>query len=175
MMADAYPGMPAVLMKRALQDNGQQACSMSSGEKLTSNEAAQIVRSAQAAIKYPANGQLSGDWKAGESLVSDGANMRVREGRVETAKQNGALCTNCHALDPKEVNPGSLGRVGRLRCSARVSAGGGPVHPPKIYNAWATYPCSRMPRLGHNGNLTPEQIVHVVAYPVDPQSPGNAN
>jgi sulfur-oxidizing protein SoxX len=30
-----------------------------------------------------------------------------------------------------------------------------------------------MPRLGHNGFLTPEQIAHVVAYLVDPQSPVN--
>jgi L-cysteine S-thiosulfotransferase len=43
----------------------------------------------------------------------------------------------------------------------------------KIYNAWAYYPCSNMPRLGHNGYLTPEQIAHVVAYLVDLQSPVN--
>jgi hypothetical protein len=27
--------------------------------------------------------------------------------------------------------------------------------------------------MGHNGYLTPEQITHVVAYLVDPQSPVN--
>jgi sulfur-oxidizing protein SoxX len=43
----------------------------------------------------------------------------------------------------------------------------------KIYNAWMYFPCSNMPRLGHNGFLTPEQIAHVVAYLVDPQSPVN--
>jgi sulfur-oxidizing protein SoxX len=32
-----------------------------------------------------------------------------------------------------------------------------------------------MPRLGANGFLTPEQIAHVVAYLVDPQSPVNRN
>ena len=45
----------------------------------------------------------------------------------------------------------------------------------KIYNAWLYYPCSNMPRLGANGYLTPEQIAHVVAYLVDPQSPVNRN
>jgi sulfur-oxidizing protein SoxX len=35
------------------------------------------------------------------------------------------------------------------------------------------FPCSNMPRMGHNGYLTPEQITHVVAYLVDPQSPVN--
>jgi sulfur-oxidizing protein SoxX len=43
----------------------------------------------------------------------------------------------------------------------------------RIYNAWAYFPCSNMPRLGHNGHLTPEQISNVVAYLVDPQSPVN--
>ena len=43
----------------------------------------------------------------------------------------------------------------------------------KIYNAWTYFPCSNMPRLGAKGYLTPEQIAHVVAYLVDPQSPVN--
>ncbi len=43
----------------------------------------------------------------------------------------------------------------------------------KIYNAWAYFPCSNMPRLGATGHLTPEQITHLVAYLIDPQSPLN--
>ncbi|MDO8552227.1 MAG: hypothetical protein Q7S01_01705, partial [bacterium] len=43
----------------------------------------------------------------------------------------------------------------------------------KLYNAWAYFPCSNMPRLGHNGHLTPAQITHVVAYLTDPASPVN--
>jgi sulfur-oxidizing protein SoxX len=43
----------------------------------------------------------------------------------------------------------------------------------KIYNAWGSFPCSNMPRLGARGYLTPEQITHVVAYLTDPQSPVN--
>jgi sulfur-oxidizing protein SoxX len=30
-----------------------------------------------------------------------------------------------------------------------------------------------MPRLGATGHLTPEQITHLVAYLIDPQSPIN--
>jgi sulfur-oxidizing protein SoxX len=30
-----------------------------------------------------------------------------------------------------------------------------------------------MPRLGSSGYLTPDQITHVVAYLIDPQSPVN--
>jgi L-cysteine S-thiosulfotransferase len=174
MVAEAYPGMSAELTKRALQDSEQKACSKLATDKLTPNEAAQIVQSARATMKYPANGQLAGDWKIGERLVGDGAGMRVREGRVESVKQNGALCINCHALDAKEVNSGSLGPAlvgyGTQRGSSQAVVR---YTYEKIYNAWATNPCSHMPRLGHNGYLTPEQITHVVAYLLDPKSPVN--
>ena len=43
----------------------------------------------------------------------------------------------------------------------------------RIYNGWAYVPCSNMPRLGATGHLTPEQITHMVAYLLDPQSPIN--
>ena len=175
MVAEAYPGMSAELTKRALQDSEQKACSKLATDKLTPDEAAQLVQSARATMKYPANGQLAGDWKIGERLVGDGAGMRVREGRVESVKQNGALCINCHALDAKEVNSGSLGPAlvgyGTQRGSSQAVVR---YTYEKIYNAWATNPCSHMPRLGHNGYLTPEQITHVVAYLVNPQSPVNA-
>ncbi len=43
----------------------------------------------------------------------------------------------------------------------------------KIYNAWAYFRCSDMPRLGATGHLTPEQITHLVAFLVDPHSAVN--
>jgi L-cysteine S-thiosulfotransferase len=43
----------------------------------------------------------------------------------------------------------------------------------RIYNGWAYAPCSNMPRLGATGHLTPEQITHLVAYLIDPESPIN--
>ena len=43
----------------------------------------------------------------------------------------------------------------------------------RIFNAWGFAPCSNMPRLGANRHLTPEQIAHLVAYLIDPQSPIN--
>lgn len=175
MVSEAYPGMPAQLTQRAVQDRAQQICSKLAGEKLTSDEAAAIVESARSAMKYPASGQLAGDWRIGERLSGDGTGMRVREGRVETVKQNGALCINCHALDPKEVNAGTLGPS--LTAYGASRGNSEPVVRytyEKIYNAWGSYPCSNMPRLGHNGYLTPEQIAHVVAYLMDPQSPVNS-
>ena len=172
--AEAYPGMPLALTQRAVQDAEQKLCSMGPDAKLTSEESARIVQASRASIKYPASGKLAGDWKVGAKLVANGAGLRVRGGRVEKVKENGALCINCHALDPKEVNVGNLGPsltgYGTQRGASEATV---KYTYEKIYNAWTYFPCSNMPRLGANGFLTPEQIAHVVAYLVDPQSPVN--
>lgn len=174
MAVEAYPGMPAALTQRAIQDAEQKLCSRTPEEKLGSEEAARIVQAARSTLTYPASGKLLGDWKIGAQLVTNGVGLRVREGRVEKAKQNGALCTNCHALDPQEVNAGNLG-PGLTGYGAQRGTSEAIVKftYEKIYNAWVYFPCSNMPRMGHNGFLTPEQIAHVVAYLIDPQSPVN--
>jgi L-cysteine S-thiosulfotransferase len=173
-IAHAYPGMPATLTARASQDTSQKLCSKTSEEKLSAEEAMQIVEAARASINYPASGKLVGDWKIGAQLVMNGAGQRVRDGRVEKTRENGALCTNCHALDPKEVNAGNLG-PSLIGYGAKRGNNEAVVKHTyeKIYNAWLYFPCSNMPRLGASGYLTPEQITHVVAYLVDPQSPVN--
>jgi L-cysteine S-thiosulfotransferase len=173
-IAHAYPGMPATLTARASQDTSQKLCSKTSEEKLSAEEAMQIVEAARASINYPASGKLVGDWKIGAQLVMNGAGQRVRNGRVEKTRENGALCTNCHALDPKEVNAGNLG-PSLIGYGAKRGNNEAVVKHTyeKIYNAWLYFPCSNMPRLGASGYLTPEQITHLVAYLVDPQSPVN--
>ena len=42
-----------------------------------------------------------------------------------------------------------------------------------IYNAWAYFPYRVMYRFGALGGLTPEEIAHVVAYLLDPESDFN--
>jgi L-cysteine S-thiosulfotransferase len=173
-IAHAYPGMPPTLTARASQDASQKLCSRPAGEKLSAEEALQIVEAARASIKYPASGKLVGDWKIGAQLVMNGAGLRVRDGRVEKTRENGALCTNCHELDPKEVNAGNLGPTLVGYGAKRGNNDAVVKHTyEKIYNAWLYFPCSNMPRLGYSGYLTPEQITHLVAYLVDPQSPVN--
>ena len=174
MAHQAYPGMPPALVARTQQDAEQKACSKAAGEKPTSDEAAHVVEAARASVRYPASGKLAGDWKVGEKLVSNGTGMRVREGRVENVKENGALCINCHQLDPREVNSGNLGPALVGYGAERGNSDAVVKYTyEKIFNAWMYYPCSNMPRLGANGFLTPDQVAHVVAYLVDPQSPVN--
>jgi sulfur-oxidizing protein SoxX len=174
MIVDAHTVTGPELNRRTVQDDSQRTCSAVGGAKLKQEQAAALVKSARDTIQYPASGTLAGDWKTGEQLVSDGRGQRIVNGQVEKLPHNGALCVNCHAMDPREVNAGNIGPAltgygaqrGNSEAVARYTY-------ERIYNAWAFTPCSNMPRLGASGFLTPEQIAHVVAYLIDPQSPVN--
>jgi len=173
MVLDAFSASPAHL-KRLQQDSSQQICSKVGQEKLTSDEAAEVVKLARASIRYPASGKMVGDWKTGDTLAHDGAGDRIRDGKVEDRKENGGLCQNCHALAPGEINVGNVGPAltgyGKQRGNSEAVVR---YTYEKIYNAWVYFPCSNMPRLGATGHLTPEQVAHMVAYLLDPQSPVN--
>jgi sulfur-oxidizing protein SoxX len=173
MVRDGFVANPS-FARRLEQDRSQQICSKIGDAKLTQEEAAEVVKLARASIRYPASGQLVGDWKRGDKLAHDGAGDRIRNGKLEKRKENGALCQNCHALAPGEINVGNVGpsltgygvQRGNSEAVAKLTY-------ERIYNAWAYAPCSNMPRLGANGHLTPEQITHMVAYLLDPASPIN--
>jgi sulfur-oxidizing protein SoxX len=174
-MVGANFSAPApALLKRLQQDESQRVCSKIGGGQLTQDEAAQVVKLARDSIKFPASGKLVGDWKVGDQLAHDGAGDRIQFGRLEQRKANGGLCQNCHALEPGEINVGNVGPpltgYGLQRGNSEAIA---KYTYEKIYNAWTYFPCSNMPRLGATGHLTPEQITHLVAYLIDPQSPLN--
>ena len=174
MVSTSFSAPAPALLKRLEQDRSQRICSKIGEVKLTQEEAAEVVRLARESIRYPASGKLVGDWRRGEKLAHDGAGDRIQFGRLEKRKENGGLCQNCHALAPGEINVGNVGPgltgYGAQRGSSEAVA---KLTYERIYNAWAYAPCSNMPRLGATGHLTPEQITHMVAYLVDPQSPIN--
>lgn len=173
MVLEAFSASHAHL-KRLEQDRSQQICSKVGDAKLSQDEAAEVVKLARESIKYPASGQIVGDWKTGDMLAHDGAGDRIRDGKTENRKENGALCQNCHALAPGEINVGNVGPAltgyGKQRGNSEAIA---KYTYDKIYNAWVYFPCSNMPRLGATGHLTPEQVAHMVAYLIDLQSPIN--
>lgn len=164
------------LNRRTVQDASQKTCSQVGGAQLTADQAGTVTKAARDSLQYPASGKLSGDWKIGATLVGDGRGQRIVDGKVEVLKANGALCINCHVMDPQEVNAGNLGPAltgyGRQRGNSDAVVR---YTYERIYNAWAYTPCSNMPRMGASGFLTREQIAHVVAFLVDPQSPVNAS
>jgi sulfur-oxidizing protein SoxX len=164
-------------MSRLVQDETQKLCSATRNNPQAKDADALIARE-KATIKYPADNKLMGDWKEGEKLVKGGFGMRI--GTIEpdpAAKQkggNGGNCYACHAVDPKEVAAGNLGPsltgYGKLRGQSEDMV---KYTYEKLYNAQAFVACSSMPRLGHNGILKPEQIAHVTAYLLSPESPVN--
>src|SRR4030095_424181 len=172
MVSTDFSAPTPALLKRLVQDTSQQICSKIQDVRLTQAEAAEVAILARNSIRYPASGKLVGDWKLGEKLALDGAGDRIQHGILEKQKENGGLCQNCHALAPGEINVGNVGPsltgYGLARGNSEAVA---KLTYERIYNAWAFAPCSTMPRLGANRHLTPEQIAHLVAYLVDPQSP----
>ena len=174
MLREDFTAPSPAHLKRLAQDRSQQICSKIGEAKLTQEESAEVVKLARASIQYPSSGQFVGDWKRGNTLAHDGAGDRIQFGKLEARKENGGLCQNCHALAPGEINVGNVGpsltAYGTQRGNSEAIA---KYTYEKIYNAWAYFPCSNMPRLGAIGHLTPEQITHMVAFLIDPQSPVN--
>lgn len=174
MVARDFTAPAPGLLKRLVQDRSQQICSKIGEVKLTQEESAEVVRLARESMRYPASGKLVGDWKRGDALAHNGAGDRIQRGRLEKRKENGGLCQNCHALAPGDINVGNIGPAltayGAQRGNSEAIA---KYTYERIYNGWAYFPCSTMPRLGATGHLTPEQITHLVAFLIDPQSPIN--
>src|SRR5688572_10048952 len=156
---------------RLVQDETQRLCSLH--RNAPPNEVANaMVEREKAAIKYPADGRLMGDWKKGEKLAQSGYGMRFTD--YPPRQENGGNCFACHQLDKKELSFGTLGpsllHYGKARkyTEADVKA----VYE-RIYNPQAAIPCASMPRLGANGFLSIDQIKDLVAYVMSPESPVN--
>ena len=122
-------------------------------------------------IKYPADGKLLGDWKAGEKIAQSGHGMTWKD---KPGRPNGGSCYNCHRIGPKEI---AYGNVGPSLFEFGKTHGYGPEMQKyvyaKIYDSKATSLCSTMPRFGHSGALTEQQIKDLVALLLDPHSPVN--
>jgi sulfur-oxidizing protein SoxX len=129
-------------------------------------------------IVWPAHGQFLGDWKKGEQIAQSGRGLTWTD---DPQAPNGGNCYNCHQITSEEIAYGNLGpslyQYGKLRgvTDPNSSAAQEIVRYTwgKIWNAKAYNACSNMPRAGHMGILTPEQISHIVALLLDPQSPVN--
>ena len=161
-------------LSRLKQDETIQACNQYR-DNVPDKVAAAIIERETKNIQYPADGKLMGDWKTGEKYYKMGFAYRI--GTVEPdnpKKDRGGNCYACHSADPKEVAFGTIGPgltgYGKLRGSSDDIV---KCTYDKIYNAQAFSACSQMPRLGHNGILTPEKIAHITAFLVSPDSPVN--
>ncbi len=157
---------------RLNQDDVQALCTKYSGDAALPPEEARRVEAAQMAhVKYPADGKLLGDWKAGEKVAQAGNGMQWSD---NPSKPGGGNCYACHELTKAELSFGTIGpslyHFGRNRgftAESQKYAYG------KVYNSEAFAACSSMPRFGAHGILTEQQIKDVVALLMDPHSPVN--
>ena len=131
-----------------------------------------IAQRARAAIAYPADGRLLGDWQRGEAIAQSGYGLRFTDSPPRAP--NGGNCYACHRLGPQELSYGTLGpsllAYGRAR---QFGAADAKAAYEKIYDSQAGFPCSNMPRFGANKILTVEQIKDLVALLMSPDSPVN--
>jgi len=153
------------------QDEAQALCSLYRNDP-PREIAAKIEQTQAATLRYPTSGKLMGDWRQGEKIAQDGYGMRFTD--PDPKRPNGGNCYNCHQIAPQEISFGTVGpslyRFGKLRGNAEAIQ---KYVYGKIYNSEASLACSNMPRFGHNGVLTEEQITHLVALLLDPDSPVN--
>jgi sulfur-oxidizing protein SoxX len=158
-------------LQRLTQDETQAACSRPAGSELSKAVAEKIEKTNLATVQYPPSGKLVGDWKLGERIAQSGAGMQFNDDPKNPA---GGNCYACHQMSRQELSFGTIGpslqNFGKLRGQSeaiqRYTYG-------KIYNSEAYSACSNMPRFGHNKILSPEQITHLVALLLDPESPVN--
>lgn len=156
---------------RLEQDETQKLCSQYRNSP-PKEIAAQIMAREQAAIVYPADGKLMGDWKKGEALAESGYGGRFTD--YPPRQANGGNCYACHELAKSQVSFGTLGpslqEYGKIRKYAEADIKA--VYE-RIYNPHSALACANMPRLGASKFLTVEQIRDLVAYVMSPESPVN--
>jgi sulfur-oxidizing protein SoxX len=154
-----------------LIEDGVQAVCNRSDDKPPKEVAQRLEQDQLAGIRWPADGKLVGDWKSGERIAQDGRGMTWSDA---AGAAGGGSCYNCHRIGPQENSFGTVGpslfQFGKIRGIGtdvqRYVYG-------KIYNAKAYSLCSQMPRFGHVGALSEQQIKDLVALLLDPASPVN--
>jgi sulfur-oxidizing protein SoxX len=158
-------------LDRLDQDEPQATCSRSDGSPPT-KEVQQKLEAAQLGlVRYPADGKLLGDWRAGERIAQTGVGKQFSD---NPATPSGGNCYACHQISPQEISYGTIGpslmAYGKQRGNSEAIQ---KYTYSKIWNAQAYNACSNMPRFGHNGILTEQQVKDVTALLLDPDSPVN--
>ena len=160
------------------QDASNKACSEAQGAALDDKLAKSIEEANLKTVKMPASGKFIGDWQEGEKIAQNGRGMTWTDA---AGSPNGGSCYNCHQISKEELSFGSIGpslyNYGKLRGVADPAAADSkPIVDytwGKLWNAKAYNACSGMPRFGHAGILSEDQLQHVMALLLDPQSPVN--
>jgi len=170
----------AVKIDRLAQDDANRDCAAAQveGRPIAPERAKAIEAANLKTIKWPSDGKFLGDWKQGEDIAQNGRGLTWTD---DAKVAIGGNCYNCHQITKEEISFGTIGpslyQYGKLRgVTDPNSAAARPVVEytwGKIWNSRAYAACSNMPRAGHSGILSEQQVKHVVALLLDPNSPVN--
>lgn len=167
-------------LDRLDQTEIQKVCSEAnmSGVDVPKTRRESIEKALYASIPYPADGKYVGDWREGEKIAQNGRGLQFSD---VAGVPNGANCYACHQLTPTEISYGNQGptlmKYGSLRGvkdpASKDSEAIVKYTWARIWNTHSVNLCSNMPRFGDAGILSEQQVKHVMALLLDPQSPVN--
>lgn len=170
-MKAAFEDKRQATLDRLDQDETQKLCTEARDKALPAEVAKKIAEMNLATVKPPADGQYLGSWQNGEVIANTGTGLQSSD---DPAKPNGGNCYACHELSPTEMAYGTLGpslkHYGKLRGQDPAVL---TYAWSMLYNSNSHAPCSNMPRFGHRGILTEQQLKDVMAFLFDPASPVN--
>lgn len=180
MLKNSFQPRGIATLDRLAQDQANAACLQAdiSGKPLDDKLAKAIEEANLKTVKWPSDGKFLGDWKQGETIAQSGRGLTWSD---QASAANGGNCYNCHQISKEEISFGTLGpslyNYGKLRGVSDPNAAASKAIVEytwgKLYNARAYNACSQMPRAGHKGILTEQQMKHVMALLLDPDSPVN--
>lgn len=166
-----FHGKGIASIDRLDQDVVQATCSLHHIDELPAVLMRNLEQQELATVRYPADGKYMGDWLRGQSLAESGVGNTWKD---KPGAPNGGNCYNCHQIAPDELSYGTVGpsllHYGKIRGNSEAIQ---KYTYAKIYNAKGYNLCTAMPRFGHVGALTEQQIRDLVALLLDPESPVN--
>lgn len=167
-------------LDRLDQTEIQKVCSesLASGKEVPKATREKMEQAIYASIPYPKDGNYTGDWREGEKIAQNGRGLQFSD---VAGVPNGANCYACHQLTPTEISFGNQGpslmKYGTIRGvkdpAAKDSEAIVKYTWARIWNTHSVNLCSNMPRFGDAGILSEQQVKHVMALLLDPQSPVN--
>ena len=167
-------------LDRLDQNEVQRICTQADETGKPANEALRkkIETALYASIPYPSDAKYIGNWQQGEAIAQDGTGLQYSDA---IGKPSGANCYACHQIAPKEISFGNLGpslykygvNRGVKDPNAKESEAIVKYTWARLWNTHSVNLCSNMPRFGDAKILTDDQLKHVMALLLDPQSPVN--
>ena len=167
-------------MDRLDQNEVQRICTEAdkTGKAVNEETRKKIETALYSGIPYPTDAKYIGNWQEGEKIAQDGTGLQYSDA---IGKPSGANCYACHQIAPKEISFGNLGpslykygvNRGVKDPNAAESEAIVKYTWARIWNTHSVNLCSNMPRFGDAGILTTDQVKHVMALLLDPQSPVN--